>query len=72
MSTMKLVGVCLIILGGVALFYQGLTFVVPRDVIDLNFLTITVNETKTIPLPPIVGGVSLAIGVVLVMLSGKK
>jgi len=69
---MKIVGICLIILGVVALFYQGLTFVIPRDVIDLKFLTITVNESKTIPLPPIVGGVSLVIGAVLVMLSGKR
>jgi len=68
---MKIVGMALIILGVVALFYQGITFIVPRDVIDLNFFSITVNETKTIPLPPIVGVVSLAIGVVLVMLSGK-
>jgi len=71
MNTMKIVGMALIILGVVALFYQGITFIVPRDVIDLNFFSITVNETKTIPLPPIVGVVSLAIGVVLVMLSGK-
>jgi len=69
---MKLVGIGLIILGVIALFYQGLTFVIPRDVIDLSFFTITINETKTIPLPPIVGGVSLVIGFVMVMLSGKK
>jgi len=67
----KVVGICLIILGVVALFYQGMTFIIPKDVIDLNFLTITVNETKTIPLPPIVGVVSLVIGIVLVMVSGK-
>ena len=71
MSTMKIVGIGLIVLGVIALFYQGMTFIVPKDVIDLKFLSITVNETKTIPLPPIVGVVSLAIGIVMVMLSGK-
>lgn len=71
MNTMKLVGICLIILGGLALFYQGMTFVIPKDIIDLKFFTITINENRTIPLPPIVGGLSLAIGIVLIMLSGR-
>ena len=68
---MKILGMCLIVLGVIGLLYHGMTFIIPKDVIDLNFLTITINETKTIPLPPIVGAVSLAIGVVMVMLGGK-
>jgi len=68
---MKVVGICLIILGVVALFYQGLSFVIPKETFDFSFLAITVNETTTIPLPPIVGSVSLALGVLLVMFSGK-
>ena len=63
---MEIIGICLIILGGVALFYQGMTFIIPKNVIDLKFLTIKINETKTIPLPPVVGVVSLAIGIVMV------
>ena len=71
MNKMKVIGICLIILGVVALFYQGMTFVVPKDIIDFKGFTLTVDENKTIPLPPIVGGVSLAAGIVVVMLSGK-
>lgn len=72
MNTRKIIGIGLIILGVVALFYQGMTFVIPRDLVDLRFLSVTVNETKTIPLSPIIGLVSLAIGSALIMLSGKE
>ena len=71
MNTMKLVGIFLIILGVIALFYQGISFIIPKDILDLKYIAITINENKTIPLPPIVGVVSLAAGIALIMFSLK-
>ena len=71
MNTMKIAGIILIILGVVALFYQGMTFVIPKDVLDLKYFSITINENRSIPLPPVVGIVSLAVGVAFVMFSGR-
>jgi hypothetical protein len=69
---MKLLGIGLIIFGVVCLIYQGLTIVIPKDVVDLGFLTVTIYEQKTIPLPPIVGGVSLIVGILLILTSDRR
>jgi len=67
---MRLFGIILIVFGVVALIYQGVTFLVPNTT-DLGLFTITVSEQHTIPLPPIVGGLSLAAGLALVLMSRR-
>ncbi len=67
---MRLFGIILIVFGVVALIYQGVTFLVPNTT-DLGLFTVTVSERHTIPLPPIVGGLSLAAGIALVLMSRR-
>jgi uncharacterized membrane protein HdeD (DUF308 family) len=67
-----LVGVALIILGVLALAYQGITYTTREKVIDLGPLKASVDKEKSIPLPPIVGAVALAGGVVLVIVGVRK
>jgi len=62
-----LVGIALIILGVLALAYQGITYTTREKVIDLGPLKASVDKEKNIPLPPIVGVLALAGGVVLVI-----
>jgi uncharacterized membrane protein HdeD (DUF308 family) len=66
-----LVGVALIILGVLALVYQGITYT-REKVIDLGPLKASVDKEKSIPLPPIVGVLALAGGVVLVIVGARK
>jgi hypothetical protein len=72
MKPMILVGVALIILGVLALAYQGITYTTREKVIDLGPLKASVDKEKRIPLPPIVGGLALAGGVVLVIVGARK
>jgi hypothetical protein len=67
-----LVGVALIILGVLALAYQGITYTKREKVIDLGPLTASIDKKKSIPLPPIVGALALAGGVVLVIVGARK
>jgi hypothetical protein len=67
-----LVGVVLIVLGVLALAYQGITYTTREKVIDLGPLQASVDKKKSIPLPPIVGAVALAGGVVLVFIGSRK
>ena len=67
-----LVGVVLIILGVLALAYQGITYTTREKVVDLGPLKATVDKEKNIPLPPIVGALALAGGVVLVIVGARK
>jgi hypothetical protein len=67
-----LVGVALIILGVVALAYQGITYTTREKIIDIGPLKASVDKEKSIPLPPIVGGLALAGGVILVIVGARR
>jgi hypothetical protein len=69
---LTLVGVALIILGVLALAYQGITYTTREKVIDLGPLTASVDKEKRISLPPIIGVLALAGGVVLVIVGARK
>jgi hypothetical protein len=72
MKPMTLVGAVLIILGVLALAYQGITYTTREKVIDLGPIKATVDKEKSIPLPPIFGALALAGGVVLVFMGARK
>jgi hypothetical protein len=67
-----LIGIVLIALGLIALVYQGITYTTREKVVDLGPLKITAQKEKTIPLPPILGGLALAGGIVLVVVAARK
>jgi uncharacterized membrane protein HdeD (DUF308 family) len=72
MKPVILVGVALIILGVLALAYQGITYTTREKVIDLGPLKASVDKEHRIPLPPIVGVLALAGGVVLLIVGARK
>ena len=72
MKPVTLAGIALIILGMLALAYQGITYTTREKVIDLGPLKASVDTEKNIPLPPIVGVLALAGGVVLVIVGARK
>jgi len=71
MKPLMLVGVMLIVIGVLALAYQGITYTTRETVIDLGPLKASVEKQKTLPLPPVLGAVALAAGVMPVVV-GKK
>lgn len=64
---MKLIGVVLIIVGIVALVYGGISFTRQDTVIDAGPIEVTAEKEERLPISPIVGGVLLATGAVLVL-----
>lgn len=72
MRTQTLVGTILIILGVIALAYQGFTYTTRQKAVDLGPIQITTESKKTIPVPPIVGGLALAGGIVLLVMGNRK
>jgi uncharacterized membrane protein len=66
------IGILLIVLGVISLAYQGITYKSREKVIDLGPLKASVEKDKTIPLPPILGGLALAGGVVLLIAGTRK
>jgi uncharacterized membrane protein HdeD (DUF308 family) len=72
MKPAVIVGVILIILGIVALAYQGITYTSKEKVVDLGPLKVEAKQEKTIPLPPLLGALLLVGGVVLVAVSARR
>ncbi|MDD2466093.1 MAG: DUF3185 domain-containing protein [Desulfobulbus sp.] len=71
MKTTTLFAILLIALGVIALGYQGFTYTTREKVVDIGPLQVTENKTKTFPLPPIVGGLALVGGIVLLVVGRK-
>jgi hypothetical protein len=65
-------GIILIAVGVIALAYQGITYTSHKRVFDIGPLKGTIQQKKTIPLPPIAGGAAVAAGVVLVIVGTKQ
>ena len=72
MKPLMLVGIILIVLGVAALAYRGITYTTQEEVAKIGPLEAKVEREKTIPLPPVLGGLALATGVVLVVLGARK
>ena len=71
-NPITLVGIALILLGIVAFAYQGITYTSREKVIDIGPLHATAETQKTIPLSPLLGGLALVGGIVLVVVGAKK
>jgi hypothetical protein len=72
MKTYTLVGIVLIIIGIIAFAYQGITFTTREKVVDIGPIHMTADKERTLPLPPIVGGISIVGGIVLLVVGKKK
>ena len=61
------VGALLIVLGALVLAYQGINYTRQKKVLDVGSVHLTRQAHERIPLPPIVGGLALIGGVVLLV-----
>jgi hypothetical protein len=70
----KLLGVVLIALGALGLAYGGVSIWRRETVLDVGPIHATREKKETLPIPPIVGGLAVAAGVVLLLgsKSGKS
>ncbi|HUF30582.1 MAG TPA: hypothetical protein VMM77_07930 [Gemmatimonadaceae bacterium] len=67
-----IIGIVLIVAGALALVYQGITYSRDRTVLDVGPITATAETRETIPIPPVLGGLAIAGGVVLLLMSRRQ
>jgi hypothetical protein len=68
---MKALGIALIVLGLLGLVVGGFSWTDTKTVVDAGPITLTAKEDKSLPIPPIAGGLLLVAGVVIVLKGGK-
>ena len=71
-SALVVIGVILIAAGAMGLFYRGIPYTSRDVVIDAGPLKVNADINKTWPVPPILGGLAIAGGVVLIIAGAKK
>ena len=71
MKNQTIVGALLIIVGSILLVYQGFSFTREKKVIDIGPIEAHARTTETVPIPPIIGWIVTAAGVV-VLVSGLR
>lgn len=72
MKPVTIIGIVLIVLGVVAFAWQGITYTTTERVVDLGPLKVDAKKEKTIPLPPMLGGLALAGGIILVVVGARS
>ncbi len=69
---MRIVGILLIVVGLISLALGGISYTTREKVVDIGPIEATAERHKTIPLPPLLGGLALAGGVVLLIAGSRK
>lgn len=72
MKPMAIVGGLLLVLGLLALVYQGITYTSRETVVDIGPLHATADREKTLPLSPVLGLATVAAGVALLVAGVRK
>ena len=69
---MKFLGFLLVVLGILALVYGGVSYNRQKTVVDVGPFKATATEQRNVPLSPIVGGIALIGGLVLLVVPRKR
>ena len=72
MKTNTLIGIILIAVGILAFGYEGISITTREKAVDLGPIQVTHDKTRTLPLPPIVGVISLVGGIVLLVKENQR
>jgi hypothetical protein len=67
MKPISWIGILLVVVGALALAYQGVNYTREKNVVDMGPMHVTTETHEHIPLPPILGGLALVGGVVLLV-----
>jgi UDP-N-acetylmuramyl pentapeptide phosphotransferase/UDP-N-acetylglucosamine-1-phosphate transferase len=72
MTAARIAGIILIAIGLIGLIWGGISWTDTKTVVDLGPIQATAQERETIPITPIVGGIALVAGIVLLVVPGRR
>jgi uncharacterized membrane protein HdeD (DUF308 family) len=72
MKVVTMVGILLTAIGVISLIYQGVTFTTREKVIEFGPIQAYKQKNKTIPLPPVIGVLAIAGGILMIVAGVRK
>jgi hypothetical protein len=72
MKPLFMAGIVLVVLGAMALIYQGFTYTREKPVLDIGPIHATADTKEHVSLPPIIGGLGVGVGLVLMAVGAKQ
>ncbi len=72
MKPTLLIGIVLTLLAVIVLVYHGITYTTQEKILKIGPIEATREKEKTIPFPPVLGGVALAVGIVMIIVGARK
>jgi uncharacterized membrane protein len=72
MKPISLAGIVLVVLGALALAYQGINYTHNEKVFDVGPIHATTESQDRIPLPPVIGGLVLVGGIALLVAGARQ
>jgi uncharacterized membrane protein HdeD (DUF308 family) len=72
MKSTAVIGLILIVLGVVALAYQGITYTRQETILNIGPLHAEAERQHTIPLPPVIGVTAVVGGIILLVAGVRK
>jgi uncharacterized membrane protein len=72
MKPISWIGILLIVLGGLVLAYQGFNYTHQEKVLDIGPIHATAEKQERVSIPPVLGGLALVGGIVLLVVAGRK
>jgi hypothetical protein len=72
MTAARIAGIVLIAIGLVGLLWGGLSWTREKTVVDIGPVDVRAQERESIPVSPIVGGIALVAGIVLLVVPGRR
>ncbi len=72
MKVVTIVGILLVAIGVIFLIYQGVPFTTREKVIEFGPIQAYKEKNRTVPLPPIIGVLAIAGGILLIVAGVRK
>ena len=72
MTAARIGGLVLVVVGLIGLLWGGISWTREKTVVDLGPIEAKTETHERIPVPPIVGGVALVAGIVLLVVPSRR
>ena len=72
MSVKRIIGILLVVIGLTGLLWGGFSWTREKKVLDIGPLEAHTRERQTLPISPVIGGVLLVGGIVLLVVPDRR